>query len=264
MIPKIIHFCWMSNDVYPEKIQKCIDSWKKYLPDYEFVHWNYDRFSRGTSKWVDQAFDNKKYAFAADYLRVYALYYYGGIYLDTDVEVLKSFDDLLDLPYFIGKENSSAGIEAAAIGSEKGNALIKDILDSYEGQEFVAPDGKLRVEPMPIRFRACVDAKYIFHEINSKEEFVYASNVINVFPQDFFSPKRFDTNAIEISERTYSIHHFAATWAEPYNRAHGERLPKLKKLFGNRFGTIIGLLIYAIHRLSYAFVRRFVTVKKNG
>lgn len=255
MIPKIIHFCWLSHDPYPEKIQKCMDSWRKQLPDYEFVHWNFERFPHGKSKWVDQAFECKKYAFAADYIRVFALYNYGGIYLDTDVEVLKSFDDLLDLPYFIGKENSHVGIEAAVLGCEKGNYLIKSVLDSYEGQDFIQQDGRLRVEPMPVRFRACIDARYSIHEIQDKTDFVYNNHFINVFPQDYFSPKRFDTNEIEATERTYSIHHFTATWAEPYNRAHGERLPKLKKIFGPIIGTVIGLIIYAFHRLGYTTIR---------
>lgn len=255
MIPKIIHFCWLSDDPYPDKIQRCMDSWKRYLPDYEFIHWNFGRFPRGTSLWVDQAYENKKYAFAADYIRVYALYHYGGIYLDTDVEVLKSFDELLDLPYFLGRENSKAGIEAAALGCEKENSLIKDILDTYEGKSFVNPDGSLNVEPMPIRFRACVDAKYQYKIIEKKEDFDNDPSVINVFPADYFSPKRFDTNEIETTERTYSIHHFAATWAEPYNRAHGERLPKLKKVFGDKLGSFIGLVIYAFHRLGYNILR---------
>lgn len=251
MIPKIIHYCWLSNDPYPEKIQRCMDSWKKYLPDYEFIHWNFKKFPRGKSKWVDQAYDNKKYAFAADYIRAYALYNYGGIYLDTDVEVLKSFDDLLDLPYFLGRENSKAGIEAAALGCEKGHFLIKDILDSYNEKSFVNPDGSLNVEPMPNRFRSCIDSKYHYRLIDDIKDFDYDESVINVFPADYFSPKRFDTNEIEVSDRTYSVHHFAASWAEPYNRAHGERLPKLKKIFGNRCGLVIGLCVYAIHRFFY-------------
>ena len=87
MIPKIIHYCWLSNDPIPSNIQHYMDSWKKYLPDYEFIHWNFDKFDKSSSRWVSEAFDNKKYAFAADYIRLYALYHYGGIYLDMDVDV---------------------------------------------------------------------------------------------------------------------------------------------------------------------------------
>lgn len=96
MIPKIIHWCWLSDDPIPDKLQHYMESWKKFLPDYEFIHWNFDRFPKGKSIWVDQAFEAHKYAFAADYIRLYALYNYGGFYLDMDVEVLKSFDTLLN------------------------------------------------------------------------------------------------------------------------------------------------------------------------
>lgn len=255
MIPKIIHFCWLSDDPYPEKIHRCMDSWKKNLPDYEFIHWNFERFPRGKSLWVDQAFDRHKYAFAADYIRAYALYNYGGIYLDTDVEVLKSFDDLLDLPYFLGKENSPAGIEAAAMGFEKGHSLMKCVLESFAGQGFIKSDGNFNLELMPDRIRRCIDTNFSLREIAIKSEFQDNADTINIFPRDYFSPKRFDTNEIEATERTYSIHHFAATWAEPYNRAHGERLPKLKKMFGDKLGTAIGLVIYAFHRFGYSLLQ---------
>ena len=93
MIPKIIHYCWLSNDPVPENLQKCMDSWKRYLPDYEFMLWNFDRFDKKSSLWVEQAFDNRKYAFAADYIRLFAIYNYGGIYLDMDVDGLRDVSD---------------------------------------------------------------------------------------------------------------------------------------------------------------------------
>ena len=106
MIPKIIHLCWLSGDPYPPKIAKCLETWKKHLADYEIILWDTNRFDLNSSIWVRQAFEKKKYAFAADFIRFYALYHFGGIYLDSDVEVLKSFDDLLDLPYFMGVEKA--------------------------------------------------------------------------------------------------------------------------------------------------------------
>ena len=103
MIPKIIHYCWFGSDI-PESIQRNIDKWKSVMPDYEFIQWDSSRFPREKLLWVDQACDNHKYAFAADYVRLYALYEYGGIYLDTDVEVLKSFDPFLNDTVFFGFE----------------------------------------------------------------------------------------------------------------------------------------------------------------
>lgn len=120
MIPKIIHYCWLSDDPVPEKLQNYMKSWKKYLPDYEFMKWDFKRFPKDKCAWVSEAFDNKKYAFAADYIRIYALYNYGGIYLDMDVEVLKSFDDLLSLPYFLCCDEDGEGPEVAAFGAGGG------------------------------------------------------------------------------------------------------------------------------------------------
>lgn len=122
MIPKIIHYCWLSNDPIPSNIQHYMDSWKKYLPDYEFIHWNFDKFDKSSSRWVSEAFDNKKYAFAADYIRLYALYHYGGIYLDMDVEVLKSFNPFLSLQTMY---NPQIQISAES-GTKRSNFRQKD------------------------------------------------------------------------------------------------------------------------------------------
>lgn len=214
MIPKIIHYCWLSNDPFPDNIQRCIDSWKKVLPDYELMLWNFDRFPRGKSKWVDQAFDSHKYAFAADYIRLYALYNYGGIYLDSDVEILKSFDELLYLPYFIGQENTPSGIEAATVGCEKGNILMKDMLDSYEGKDFIKPDGGFEDLPLPFIFRKCIEARYSYNYILDTKDFNNNPDVINVFPIDWFSPKHWKTRKLDVTNNTYSIHHFAGSWLE--------------------------------------------------
>ena len=97
MIPKIIHYCWLSEDPMPQELIKCVDTWHKYLKGYRFIKWDFSIFPKGKSRWVDQAFEKRKYAFAADYIRLYALYHHGGIYLDSDVEVLKSFDAFLEL-----------------------------------------------------------------------------------------------------------------------------------------------------------------------
>ena len=212
MIPKIIHYCWLSNDPFPESIQYCIDSWKEKLPDYEIMLWNFDRFPKGTSKWVDEAFAAKKYAFAADYIRLYALYNYGGIYLDSDVEVLKSFDDFLCLPYFIGRENTPSGIEAATIGCEKGFSLMKHMLDRYQGRSFYKEDGHIDDATLPSIFRDTINKYYKINEINSISEFISDDGLINIFPVDWFSPKTWDTRELKLTENTRSIHHFEGSW----------------------------------------------------
>ena len=143
MIPKIVHYCWLSGDPYPEKIQYCINSWKKVIPDYEFVLWDTNKFPMDTCPWVKEAFEAKRYAFAADYIRLYALNQYGGIYLDSDVEVIKKFDNLLHLPYFVGNESFENRIECAAFGAEKGTLWVKDCLDYYKFGSYQEDKGGL-------------------------------------------------------------------------------------------------------------------------
>ena len=247
MIPKIIHFCWLSDDPYPESIQKCIDSWHKCLPDYEIWKWDFNRFPRGKSEWVDQAFDNHKYAFAADYIRLYALHHYGGIYLDSDVEVIKPFDDLLSLPYFIGQENTPLGIEAATLGCEKGWQLIADLYHRYKALQFVNSDGTMNMEPMPAIFRKCIESKYQLKFIEQKSDFIYDRDIVNVFPVDFFSPKTWYTQKVQLTERTYSIHHFAASWVK---KADNVKAVNIGNRVRGRIGRILKKLYYSIRPIS--------------
>lgn len=218
MIPKIIHFCWLSGNPYPALISKCIISWKKYLPDYEIILWDKKRFDINSVTWVKEACDNKKYAFAADYIRFYALYNFGGIYLDSDVEVLKSFNDLLEQNYFIG-EDALGSIEAAVIGAEKGLPWIKECLDYYKERCFIKNDGTLDMKPVPI----------LVTNVMKK----YCN--IKLYQFDFFSPKDYYIGEILISKNTYTIHHFDGKW-EVVNLSY-----RLKK---------------AIHKLLYYTIGR--------
>ena len=224
MIPKVIHYCWISGDPFPEKIQRCYDSWKKVLPDYEIVVWDYKKAHAIGSKWVDQAIATKKYAFVADYIRFYALYNYGGIYLDSDVEVLKPFDELLSLKYFVGKEKDSrGGIEAAIIGAEKGLPWVKLCLDYYKGRRFVNMFGELQTIELPYVMRTNLGKTYTFTDIKTIKEWRWSDSAICLFPEDWFSPKSYQTLEIEITNNTRSIHHFSASWktnAIDYNKSH--------------------------------------------
>lgn len=235
MIPKIIHYCWLSTDPYPEKIKHCIDSWLKYLPDYELMLWDANRFPIGSCSWVKEAFDEKKYAFAADYIRLYAVYKYGGIYLDCDVEVLKKFDDLLRLPYFIGRESVSDRVEIAAFGAEKGCSWIKWCLDYYEGRHFIKADGNLDMKVMPDIVVDVLSSHYGFNYIKSISEFHNDTGIFNVFPNDWFcanvhlNPN--DTKPTYIvSPSTYCVHHFANSWIKADNCVH--RLHRILNKFG--------------------------------
>lgn len=238
MIPKKIHLCWLSGDDYPAKISKCIESWKKHLPDYEIVLWDTKRFDLSQSQWVSQAFEARKYAFAADYIRFYALYHDGGIYLDSDVEVLRSFDDLLDLPYFIGAEKAGTP-EAAIIGAEKGCDWIKQCLDYYTDRPFIKPDGTYDIRKLPeimseqIQALKPIEVLSLEDSINIRKK-DFKSSVL-IMNDAFFSPKVFDSREVELTPHTYAIHHYQNSWFSPKAKAYYRTRTLLIRLLGYNF-----------------------------
>ena len=211
MIPKIIHLCWLSGDPYPMEIQKCLDSWKRHLPDYEIWLWDTKRFDIHSTPWTEQAFAARKYAFAADYIRLYALYNYGGIYLDSDVLVYKNFDALLSLPYFIGEDYDGA-FEAAVIGAEKHMPFVKHLLDYYDGRNFVREDGTYEtVMPLPLIIRKqLVQNGYSFHRYSGGVNYQLEEGVLNIFPFDYFNSR--DRLGARRYANSYCSHNFAGSW----------------------------------------------------
>ena len=217
MIPKIIHLCWLSGDPYPKKIQFCIDSWKKYLPDYEIMLWDTNRFDVNSTLWTKQAFEAKKYAFVADYIRFYAVYNYGGIYLDSDGEVIRSFNKFLNLPYFVCSEAVPTSVELAAFGAEKGTAWVKDAMEYYEGRAFVQDNGERAMTPMPIVMGEHLRKKYQWTPIESLSEFDPDPSKFCVLPLDWFGAHPSDPEngtRYHITANTHSIHHYANSWTE--------------------------------------------------
>lgn len=233
MIPKIIHYCWLSNDPVPETFKRYMSSWKSKLPDYEFMLWNFDRFPKNKSKWVSDAYDCKKYAFAADYIRLYALYNYGGIYLDMDVEVLKSFNDFLELDTMIcWQKDSNSGLEVAAFGTKKHSGWVNRCLESYENKFFMDDKGNLNLMPLPLRIENILrENNYQLvgvQDISQAKEYE-ADKIIPVFSPDFFSPKSYLNGKVTITSFTYSIHHFSGSWMSKWKKHLLTFLRVLKK-----------------------------------
>lgn len=238
MIPKKIHLCWLSGDAYPSKIAKCVESWKTYLPDYEIVLWDTKRFDLSRSQWVREAFEQKKYAFAADYIRFYALYHEGGIYLDSDVEVLRSFDDLLDLPYFVGAEKAGTP-EAAVMGAEKGCDWIGQCLSYYDGRPFVKADGSLDIRKLPEIMMEQIAKLKPVHVLTEDETMrirkLDAQSEVLVMNDQWFSPKVFDSREVELTPHTYAIHHYQNSWFSPKAKAYYRFRTFLIRILGYQF-----------------------------
>lgn len=251
MIPKIIHLCWLSGDPYPPEIQVCLDTWKKYLPDYEVWVWDTKRFDIHSTVWTEQAFEAKKYAFAADYIRLFALYKYGGIYLDSDVLVYKSFNPLLHLPYFIGHDQIR-GFEAAVIGCEPGCKWVKDMLDSYQGKSFVKKDGSYDLLPLPCRFHhVLTKLGYRFWRIKAFESFNpnkyrLEDKQMYVFDKDFFNSR----DAIEVhpTSKSFCAHNYAGSWQK---RQQAKSLKNMLPKWLLKMGYVLGQKTWARNKYSW-------------
>lgn len=225
MIPKIIHYCWLSDDPLPDKFTEYLNGWKSKLEGYEFIKWDFTRFPKDQSIWVKEAFDNKKYAFAADYIRLYAVFNYGGIYLDLDVELLKPFDDLLSKPYMFAKERKSdPWIEAGCFGAEKGNKFIGLCLERYKDRHFVLDDGSFDQTILPVVMEKVREQNNIH---------------LDLYSWEYFTAKLFSTGEELPTSNTYTIHHFAGSWKTEEEKKDIERMRKLSKIFGARIGRNI-------------------------
>jgi mannosyltransferase OCH1-like enzyme len=211
VIPKIIHYCWLSGDPYPELISKCIQSWKVYLPDYQFVLWDREKADAIDSKWLKEAIESKKYAFAADFIRIYALLKNGGIYLDADVEAVASLEPFLKHDFFIGFEYNN-DLEPAIFGAIPEHPLLADLLSYYTDRPFIKEDGSQDIRPLPTIFNEIVSQRY-HYKPNGKFQFVEDENSA-IYPCDYFSPKNYYFKNIKRTSKTVAIHHFDSSWVK--------------------------------------------------
>lgn len=224
MIPKKIHYCWFGRGQMPDLAVMCVNSWKKYLPDYEIVLWNEDNFDINSNKYVKEAYESKKYAFVTDYVRLYALYHHGGIYMDTDVEVLRSLDAFLENSFFIGCEKDDL-IQTGLIGSQPNNKIIKRILSYYDDKKFILENGSLNLLSNPQIFTPILSEEYGWIPQNTYQTL---SDGIVVYPIDYFCAKDWNTGVINISENTHAIHHFSGSWHTKTDKFKN----KIKNLIG--------------------------------
>ncbi len=231
MIPKIIHYCWFGGQPKSGIVLKCIESWKKNCPDYEFSEWNESNFDINRYAYSKEAFEAKKWAFVADVVRLQALYDYGGIYMDTDVEVIKPLDCLLEYRAVAGFESTNY-ISTAFIASEKGNPTIRQFLDEYEKLHFLREDGKFDLTTNVVRITdACVKRGFV------RNNAFQTVNGFTFLPSDYLSPKDFDTKKTEITENTLCIHHFDGSWLSDEDKYRIELTQKYEKVLPKTFAA---------------------------
>ena len=195
-----------------------MDTWKEKLHDYEFMLWNFDCFDINASLWVKDAFQAKKYASAADYIRLYAVYNYGGIYLDMDIEVIKPFDDLLNAEYMLAYEDDNQRIEAGCFGAAKSAPYIKDCLEYFKDRDY----------------KTTVANNYVLPDVMKNSLLKhYKANTMKIYTKDYFTAKSFQTGIITITNNTYCVHHFVGSWvSEDSHKSTKERWDFYQK-YGN-------------------------------
>lgn len=234
MIPKTIHYCWFGGKEKPSIVKKCIESWKIHLSEYEIIEWNESNFDLDSNLYVREAYDSKKFAFVSDYVRVYALYHFGGIYLDTDVEVFKSFNSFLDHDSFWGFEQENF-IATSTIGSVNGNKLIKQFLDFYNEKSFIKEDGTFdELTNVAIVTRMLEELG-----LKANGEYQELKGIGAFYPQTYFSPYDYINCRSFKSENTYALHHFDKSWLPPEARIKSKVKKTLSKIIGG--GTIARL-----------------------
>ena len=217
MIPKVIHYCWFGHNDLPHLAKKCIASWRKFLPDYEIKEWNESNFDVNTIPYTAQAYKHKKFAFVSDYARFKILYEHGGIYFDTDVEVIKPMDDILGKGGFFGLEQDVNDQFACAPGLGfaciPGLNLLRDMLKLYKNLDFEQSDGSLNQKTVVEHFSEMLLAKGL--QLTSG---IMEFEGTRIYPSDFFCPKPSEFGKIQITENTRTIHHYAASWIGPKQR----------------------------------------------
>lgn len=226
-IPKTIHYCWFGGKEKPEIVKKCINSWQKHLNEYEIIEWNEENFNLKMNPYVQEAYESKMFAFVSDYVRVHALYHYGGIYLDTDVEVFKTFDDFLHHESFWGFEQGNY-IATSTIGAAKENPLIKKFLDFYKGKHFTRDDGTSN--ELTNVFIITKILENLGLERNG--EYQVIDQIGAFYPQNYFSPYDYINCRTLSNEDTYAIHYFYKSWLPFKVRIKGYVKKWLAKMIG--------------------------------
>ena len=206
-IPKIIHYCWFGGNEKPSKIKKCIESWKKFMPEFEIIEWNESNFDINALQYTKQAYEMKKYAFVSDVARLKALSMYGGIYFDTDVEVFKNFTPLLDEQCILGFEEEEY-IATSMMAVEPNHKLINKFLKIYDNIPFL---DKKRIIIEGTNVSKLTD---LLVEKGLKRENIYQKldDNISIYPKEYFSPYVYPYGIYQITDNSYCVHHFFVSW----------------------------------------------------
>jgi len=226
-IPRIVHYCWFGRGEKPKKMVKCMRSWQKHLSGYQFIEWNEDNFDLAVNRYVMEAYKAKKYAFVSDYVRLYALYHHGGVYMDTDVEVIKPLDKFLNHEAFSGFEDQTF-LQSGTMGAAKQHPWIKELLQYYDNRSFLHEDGSYDTTTNTAVITAiCKNHGLV---LNGKHQVL--QNGVNFYPRDYFSPYDYINGGNYRTDDSHTIHHFAKSWLPAHVRLRGDVKRMVSRVVG--------------------------------
>ena len=242
-IPKVIHYCWFGKGKMPPLAEKCIKSWKKFCPGYEIVCHNEENFDISQNRYAKEAYEAGKWAFVSDYARLKILFDEGGIYFDTDVELIKPIESLIEENGYMGFDDNGVIATGLGFACEKGNGLVGHLLSDYDDIPFVLPDGTYDTTPCPDR--NAITLKRLGMDMNNKNGVFMG---IRMLPEEYLCPMKYYTGKKVITKNTYSIHHFCASWISPT----AKRTLFLKRLFGVKlYNKLYGKFLHKFKWLEW-------------
>ncbi|MGN1208084.1 MAG: glycosyltransferase family 32 protein [Christensenellales bacterium] len=258
-IPKVLNYIWVGGKPKPQNVLDCIESWKKFCPDYEIKEWNESNLDLNANDYVKQAYENKKFAFVSDYFRLYVLYNCGGIYLDTDVELTNNLDDFLHHSYFSGFENI-VQIPTAVMGCEKHSGYVKELMDYYNDKKFIQKNGKFNIITNVQIITAMTKIKYNIQLNNTYQEL--DDGKIVYYPNEFFCPKDYVTGKINLTSNTHAIHHFNGSWLSTKARKLDKLVEGIRKVFGEK--VFKKMAKFYLTRLAKKDIKKIKKTLKNN
>lgn len=259
MIPKKIHYCWFGEKKFSNTIKECINSWHEICPDYEIIFWNEDNFDIEQNEYVREAYKNKKYAFVSDYARFKILYEHGGIYLDTDVKLIKTLDDFLNTKCFMGFENDVSIAPGLIMGAEKKSVYMLEFMNYYNTLSFYLEDGNLNLKTVCDIVTENLEKKGL--QKNGKSQIV---ENIHIYSQEYFAPYNIENNILRITPNTYSIHLYEGSWLNTKEKKYKKKIKfynKIEYIFGKKFLNIILSFEFILKNKDFFWVVKKIMLK---
>ncbi len=236
-IPKIIHYCWFGGNQLPEETIQYMESWKKFCPDFKIKEWNENNFDIHCCKFVEEAYTAKKWAFVSDYVRFYAMYKEGGVYIETDCEVVKPIDELLEYGAFFGRAGDDMTLSMC--GTEKGHPVAAAFLKRYNSKRFINQDGQFDMTAINKELYNILCEQF---GLEDRDEFQVLDGNTAIYPEEYFFSYDYETGLFHKSPKLYVIHYGEGSWLDEITKRQLKCQHEAVKKFGARFGVPMGKL----------------------